>query len=69
MGNTQKAEEVNRWIVAEHPDYLFGKINLATEYWKKGEIDKIPEVLGEALDIKALYPERDIFHIDEVVNF
>jgi len=69
MGNTQKAEEVNHWIVAEHPDYLFGKLNLATEYWKKGEIDKIPEVLGEALDIKALYPKRDIFHVDEVIGF
>jgi len=69
MGNTKKAEEVNHWIVAEHPDYLFGKLNLATEYWQKGEIDKISEVLGKAMDLKAPYPERNIFHIDEVVNF
>lgn len=32
LGLPDKAFEVNHWIVAKHPDYLFGKLNLAAEY-------------------------------------
>ncbi len=32
MGKTEKSYEVNHWIVAEHPESLFGKLNLAAEY-------------------------------------
>ncbi|OFY21242.1 MAG: hypothetical protein A2W98_14750 [Bacteroidetes bacterium GWF2_33_38] len=69
MGNRKKANEVNHWIIAEHPNYLYGKINLAAEYWQNQEFEKIPEVLGEKLDLKALFPERDTFHVDEVIAF
>ena len=27
-GNIEKAREVNKWIIKEHPDYLFGKLNI-----------------------------------------
>ena len=64
-----KAFEINHRIVKEHPDYLFGKINLAMEYLEKGEFEKIPEILGEALELKSLYPEREEFHIEEVMSF
>ena len=33
-GNLSKAREVNRWVMAEHPDYLIGKLNLAAEYYE-----------------------------------
>ena len=69
MGQIEKSHEVNHWIVAEHPDYLFGKLNLAAEYYTKEEYDKIPEVLGEFMELKKLYPERDVFHIVEVSGF
>jgi tetratricopeptide (TPR) repeat protein len=68
-GDDEKAIEVNHWLVKEHPDYLFGKINLAGEYYLKEEYDKIPEVLGKLLEIKDLYPERECFHIAEVTGF
>ena len=64
-----KAFEVNQWILAEHPDYLFAKINLANEYISKGEPEKVPQILGETMEIKALYPERDLFHLAEVTGF
>ncbi|RLD42147.1 MAG: hypothetical protein DRI89_08020 [Bacteroidetes bacterium] len=67
--NYKKAVEVNHWIEAEHPDYLFGKLNRAAEFYQKGEYEKIPEVLGELMEIKALYPERDLFHLAEVTGF
>ena len=69
QGNVKKAHEVNHWILAEHPDYLFGKINLANEYIFKKEFDKVPEILGELMEIKDLYPNRNEFYIGEVVSF
>lgn len=64
-----KAIEVNNWILAEHPDYLFGKLNQAHEYINKGEAHKVPEILGEGMEIKELYPDRDLFHLVEVTGF
>lgn len=66
---TQKAYDVNKWIIAEHPNYLFGKLNLANEYYLKQEYHKIPSVLGIEMDLKSLYPYRDTFHLNEVTSF
>jgi hypothetical protein len=68
-GDDKKAAEVNHWLIREHPDYLFGKLNLAAEYFLEEEYDKIPEVLGKLLEIKDLYPERKCFHISELTGF
>ena len=67
MDDMDKSKEVNHWILAEHPDYLFGKLNLAFEYYAKKEFDKMPEILGDGIELKTLYPKRDIFHIVEVM--
>jgi hypothetical protein len=69
IGDTKRLYETNRWIIAEHPNYLFGKLNLANEYYLKKEYHKMPEVLGEAMELKALYPNRDTFHLNEVISF
>lgn len=67
MDDIDKAREVNHWILAEHPNYLFGKLNLAFEYYTKKEFDKMPEILGNGIELKTLYPARDEFHIVEVM--
>jgi hypothetical protein len=69
LGNYKKAQEVNNWILAEHPDYLFARLNQAHGYIRNGEYEKVPLVLGEAMEIKMLYPERDVFHLTEVTGF
>jgi tetratricopeptide (TPR) repeat protein len=69
IGQHEKAFEINNNIIKEHPEYLFGKINLALQYLRKNQFSKIPEILGDALEIKSLYPDRDIFHIEEVLSF
>lgn len=69
LNENQKMFDVNKWIIAEHPNYLFGKLNLANEYYIKGEYDKIPEILGPDMELKSLYPNRDIFHTIEVISF
>ena len=69
LNDTKKMHETNRWVIAEHPDYLFGKLNLASEYYFNQEYDKMPEVLGTNMEIQSLYPDRDTFHINEVISF
>ena len=69
QGNHKKAIEINNWIRTEHPDYLFAKINLAHSSIEQGEFRKVTDVLGEAMEIKQLYPERDLFHLSEVTGF
>lgn len=69
QGNRKKAMEINNWILTEHPDYLFAKINLAHSSIEQGELGKVTEVLGESMEIKQLYPERDLFHLSEITGF
>ena len=68
-GDKIRAYECNKLIQREHPDYLFGRINLAAQYFEQEEYDKIPEVLGELMEIHALYPDRKVFHVSEVLAF
>jgi hypothetical protein len=68
-GNYHKAIEVNNWILSEHPDYLFAKLNEANKYIDAKSFDKVPDILGESLDLKQLYPERNLFHLVEVTGY
>lgn len=68
-GNIEKAFEVNRWLCKEHPNYLHGKINLAAQHLQEENYEKVPEILGEALDLQDLYPERKVFHSSEFAGF
>jgi len=68
-GNEEKSYEVNDWILKEHPGYLFGLVNKANEHYMKGEYDKMPELLGQAMELKSLYPHREVFHSAEVIYF
>ncbi|MEY2829895.1 MAG: hypothetical protein RIQ33_1753 [Bacteroidota bacterium] len=64
-----KAIEMDNYILAEHPDYLFGKINKALRHYDKAEYAEMLTLLGEDLDIQKLYPYREIFHREEVMNY
>ncbi len=68
-GWEKKAIELNEQIVAEHPDYLFGQLNQANIYYQNGEPERMTEILGETLELQALYPQRDTFYIGEVLAF
>lgn len=69
LNEAKKVYDVNDWLIAEHPHYLFGKLNKANEYFINQEYDKMTSVLGEEMDLKALYPDRDLFHLNEVIPF
>ena len=68
-GKEDEAHKVLQMTIDQHPDYLFGKLNLAGEYITKKQYEKVPELLGETLEIKALYPDRDTFHVTEAMAF
>lgn len=59
--NRNKAYKVNNELLASHPDYIFARLNKASEYLEKKEYDKVPGILGPELNIAALYPERTTF--------
>jgi tetratricopeptide (TPR) repeat protein len=63
------AEKVIRRNYRNNPDYLFARISYAELCLHAGEYDKIPEIFDHKYNLKLLYPERDVFHISEVVNF
>lgn len=66
-GNLQKAREVNKKTLQKHPDYLYAKVNLAHEYLDNKQPEKVVELLGEGIEIKQMHPEREEFHITEVI--
>ena len=68
LGQNSKASEISRRIVKEHPDYLYGKLNVANEYFHKGDLEKMIEVLG-GTELTQVFPERDVFHVSEVTSF
>ncbi|MCA1758461.1 MAG: DUF1186 domain-containing protein, partial [Bacteroidales bacterium] len=68
-GKMGKVKEINQWIIEEHPVYLFGLINQANIAVAERELERVPELVGEKFDLKALYPERETFHLSEVTSF
>ena len=68
-GNPEKAFEVNRELIAKFPGYLFGKLNLAFEHFNRNEFDKVEEIMGPRMELKELFPDREVFHIGELTAF
>ena len=68
-GEVDQAFKINRQLVKEHPDYLFGKLNFAIELLAQKDFEKITALLGNTMELQSLYPERDEFHIEEFISF
>jgi len=68
-GDVKKGQKINEQIIVEHPDYLFGKLNKAYQSIELGELEKVPQLLGETLELKDLYPTRDVFHLSELTGY
>lgn len=69
QGNHFMATEINRRIVSLHSGYLYTKLIQATIAIHEKEFEKVPEILGDAMELKSLYPERNEFHSGEVSGF
>ena len=68
-GKKEKAFECNHLIVQQHPDYIFGKLNLLEEYLFSNQLNKADELLGHSHNIVAFTNNRHIFHFLEYSNF
>ena len=67
--NTQKVKETVIKNYEENKEYLFAKINYAQICIEDGNYGKIHEIFNGKFELKLLYPKRNIFHIDEFLNF
>ncbi|WP_157111463.1 tetratricopeptide repeat protein [Nonlabens spongiae] len=65
----EKGYKYNRYILKKHPDYPYATINLAAEYVQTGDLDEALDVLGSDFSIAKIFPERTVFHEDEVFAF
>lgn len=68
-GNVQKSHAVDEWTLSEHSDYLFARLNRASYYLAENHPEKVEELLGKGMELPLLYPERDIFHVTEMMAF
>jgi tetratricopeptide (TPR) repeat protein len=68
-GQYDKMEAVVLENYRRNPDYLFARLNYAEICLKKGDYQRVAEILEHKFDLKLLYPKRRRFHISEVVNF
>lgn len=51
------------------PDYLFGKTALAEYYIQNEMTNRVAKALDNKLEIFYHYPQKDVFHVSEVVPF
>lgn len=67
MGRNDKADEIQLKLAKEHPEYFTGRLNAAFIHFDNDEYHLMEEVLSKGFDLKTMYPDRDVFHIQEVV--
>ncbi len=56
-------------MIAAHPAYLFGSLNMASYYLEQEDYEKTRAALGEKLELRELAPQREIFHVTEFVSY
>ena len=69
IGQYDKAVKINEELLKDFPNYLHARLNAANFCFYQGKPEEALEYLGNNLDLKELYPERDEFHFSEVQSF
>lgn len=69
LGDQDNSQRVLKETLERFPDYLFGRIAYAQDCLQRGEPEKVPEIFDGKYELKLLYPERERFHISEVMSF
>jgi tetratricopeptide (TPR) repeat protein len=68
-GDKDKAIEVMKSNYSNNPDYLFSRLNYSDYLVENGQFDGVDEIYNGKYSLKELYPDRQVFHISEVVSF
>jgi uncharacterized protein YecA (UPF0149 family) len=66
---TQLADELLEKMVEQHPEYTFGWLNKAARCIEKKDYDNFLPALKDANDVQDLAPNRNTFHVSEVLGF
>ncbi len=68
-GKNEQAFNLNHFIIQQHPDYIFGKLNLIEEYLFLKDFGKIEAILGPSPNIVTFTNNRHVFHYVEYAHF
>jgi tetratricopeptide (TPR) repeat protein len=68
-GLLSKSIELRKEILERFPDYLFARMARANLCFLQGEADKVLDCFDGCTTLPELYPERDVFHVSEVITF
>ncbi len=69
VNKIEDAEEVVLRNYQANSDYVFARVNYGDFCLLRGDLQKIPGIFDNAYDLKIVYPEREVFHVSEVVGF
>lgn len=69
VGEGEEAEQLAKECYQKFPDYLFAKLSYAEFCMRRGNFEEVPIILDHKFDLKMHLPERDTYHITEVVGF
>ena len=66
----RRFRKIARQIIKEFPEYVLARCNMASYYTLLGQLTKVPEYLGNELDLSILYPERNSSFTEvEIFNY
>jgi len=68
-GDDEKARALAVENYEKNPEYLFARLNYAEMCLQSADYAEIPRIFNRKYDLKLLYPDRQVFHISEVVGF
>ena len=69
LDDKEKADENAQLLYQKFPDYLFAKVSYAEFLIGHSRLEEVPAVFGGNFSLPAIYPQRNSFHIAEVVAF
>ncbi len=69
VGRKEEADRLAGQLFLHFPDYLLARVTYARLFLEKGNLQQVAEILGNKFELNQLYPERDVFHYTEVLQF
>ena len=69
LGEDKKAKALIEKNYQCNPQYLFAKVDYAHLCIARGQLSKVPQIFGGKFNLKLIYPDRNIFHVQEVAAF
>ncbi len=68
-GNMLLAHQVNKILIKEHPEYLFGMLNEVNQFISVGETEKAAKLMEGYDSVQDWDTDRKVFHVSEFSSF